>query len=264
MKKFIFSIFCLTLSACVLGSETDKPEVVFIGTLHQDTDQFTSNDLLTTLRCIAPDVILVERDKYMLAKNGWYLDNDKPELEEKAVRKYREESQFAMHPYDYEGRNRYKLKHQFRDRSKALQKDIDTLKAEGALSPLSLQKLAHLDSVTTAMLGLFNDPLRVINSEVASAIVKQRKSVIYDTFDFLIDEQPSLAKHKAHWQRVRNFWIARNDAMVENILTWANQYPGKIIVVLSGVSHKYYIKERLLQASSTLDYREYWQRKNCE
>ena len=42
-----------------------------------------------------------------------------------------------------------------------------------------------------------------------------------------------------------NFWDLRNNSMAINIIRTSYQHKGKKIVVLTGVQHKYYIKELL-------------------
>jgi hypothetical protein len=43
------------------------------------------------------------------------------------------------------------------------------------------------------------------------------------------------------------FWIARNEHMVGRIRRYAKQFPGKRIVILTGLFHKYYLSDRLAE-----------------
>ena len=41
------------------------------------------------------------------------------------------------------------------------------------------------------------------------------------------------------------FWNDRNDHMVNQILNYSKQFAGKKIIILTGLSHKYYLQDKL-------------------
>ena len=57
---------------------------------------------------------------------------------------------------------------------------------------------------------------------------------------------------------VRDEWHERNRIMADNIMKATKEYPGKRLVVLTGATHRYILRD-LLKEESSIDLKEYWE-----
>jgi pheromone shutdown protein TraB len=53
---------------------------------------------------------------------------------------------------------------------------------------------------------------------------------------------------KPYYEKNRIFWRDRNEKMANNIIEYIQEYPGKRVVVLTGLFHKHYLMDLLYQA----------------
>jgi len=53
------------------------------------------------------------------------------------------------------------------------------------------------------------------------------------------------------YKKETTFWIERNDFMVNQIISVAYKQKGKRIIVITGISHKYYLLDKLNRFSTT-------------
>ena len=251
-KKLINIVLSLILSANVMAQQKHTnndydTRLYLVGTMHQDFARFTTDDLVSIFRKIKPDVILVERDSSMLTKDNWYPKVISPELEQRAVTIYRKESDFIILPYEYEGRNAYKRKNEFKKNDTLLFTEIKQLKSKRKLSDDSLRWLKEVDLATELVASLLNESACVFNSDTALKVVKQRKNRMYNNISLIIKDNAELAEFESHWKRVIDFWHIRNKSMAENIIRHYKNYTGKKILVLNGFSHKYLLTHHLTE-----------------
>lgn len=64
----------------------------------------------------------------------------------------------------------------------------------------------------------------------------------------IVDSLAIATSLKPYFVKNRNFWRERNEKMANNIIEYIQEYPGKRIVVLTGLLHKYYLMDLLHQA----------------
>jgi hypothetical protein len=100
----------------------------------------------------------------------------------------------------------------------------------------------------------------VINSDPCDVAMESKQHYGNDGMFTIVTSVPTLRQFAEFATFKRDFWIARNDAMVANILHWVKALRPGTILVLCGFEHRYYLRNAL-RKRSPLDafmLREYW------
>ena len=111
------------------------------------------------------------------------------------------------------------------------------------------QALAHLT---------LNAAPEIINSETNDSLVTIKHSIWYDIFPHI------LAKYRGYeiliddCRYFRDQWYERNRSMADNIIKACKDYPGKLVVVITGCYHRYILRD-LLSKEESIDLKEYWE-----
>lgn len=99
--------------------------------------------------------------------------------------------------------------------------------------------------------------VQVIDNVNRNQLLRGRKRlmVVADrAFERLLKEHPEMKSLQDELHFVRHEWQHRNEAMADNIVAWARQYRSKRIVVVVGVEHRHFLRDR-----TGLALKEYWQ-----
>ena len=99
--------------------------------------------------------------------------------------------------------------------------------------------------------------LKELNSEMFMNLLEIQETIYLDKPIEIVETTDSLKKYSEFAHLQKNFWIKRNDAMIKNILYFANDY--KRIVIFTGNLHKYYLMNGLKQAAKgSIITKEFW------
>jgi hypothetical protein len=237
--------------------------VVVIGTIHKATQNFTEDDVVRVLKRVGPAAILFELDSSFLDADG-QLDLNGGSLEGKAVKRFQRMSPVVVLPYDIAGRNQIYRAFRYFEREKEFLALLNTLYREDGLAPeaklLYEQVLSDLrvrDALAQGRLELFNS----VNCDLA---VERKHERYTKNTKRIIELTPALARFAEYVEFYAEFWELRNRTMVRNILRHSKEFPGRVVVVLCGFEHRYYLTHHLKAAEATgIDLREFWEVATC-
>jgi hypothetical protein len=77
--------------------------------------------------------------------------------------------------------------------------------------------------------------------------VRKMIAISEPLFMSIVDSVAVAGSLKPYYDKKKNFWRERNEKMASNIIEYIQEYPGKRIVVLTGLFHKYYLMDLLFQ-----------------
>jgi hypothetical protein len=121
-------------------------------------------------------------------------------------------------------------------------------------------KIAHLMSYAgQAEDQLFmNSGPEIINSETHDSVIRIKHSLWHDIM-------PAIWKKYPGWETLvddscfeKQQWEDRNRIMVNNIVKAAKEYAGKRLVVVTGATHRYILRD-LLKNEPAVELKEYWE-----
>lgn len=106
MKKILLLMFIgLLFYSCT----SKKTELVLLGTVHQPIENFTPDSLYNILVKIQPDLILFEVDSSFFTEE-FEFNTTWESNENIAVVKYMKNFEVDVRPYEFTGRNEYRIK----------------------------------------------------------------------------------------------------------------------------------------------------------
>ena len=248
-------IFLLVAGLCFAwpSYSQKQTELILLGTVHQAVENFTPDSLYNILVSIDPDLILFEVDSSFFTekfrfKRTW--DSN----EHIATVNYMNTYDVAVRPYDFTGRNSYRIKIGSRPTDGKALALLDSLYTNKALS-LPEQKIYKeflevsdlLDSFAYLGTKSFNNATTDSIAEVRQQYHYKKLLKIMDNTPifhstYLIKEDGDSISYALGYKRAGEFWNLRNQTMAKHILHFVDEYKGKKIVVLNGYYHRYYLK----------------------
>lgn len=235
-------------------NNTAPAEIIIIGTIHTGNKKFNHKALFKAINKLKPDMILREQDKPYKPVFGLSLVRffkiGKPSIEQLSVQKYAQRNKNCqIVPYDTLIPNRRGY----------VKKWIG----------INNRFFAQLDkaSMSVADSMLYRD-FRKINKDYYTAVVRSTLAEINhaDVMDrthhlYNIEKKQVLHLGKLYikdtatvqdFEKTVIFWEKRNNYMAEQVIKIARENPGKKILVLCGLNHKYYLTQRLTEAQIAL------------
>jgi len=229
-----------------------RTELVLLGTVHQSVQNFTPDSLYNILLKINPDLILFEVDSSFFTKEFRFKKTWESN-ENIATVKYMNNFDVDVRPYEFTGRNEYRIKIGSRPTDGIALELLDSLYRNnqlGALNASIYQKFLEAnDSLSSfAYLGA-----RAFNNSKADKIAQHRQEFQYKELMKIINENPIFSNtfyvkndndsisYAEGYKRAAEFWDLRNSTMSKNILHFVEEYKGGRIVVLNGYYHRYYL-----------------------
>lgn len=252
--RYVFAIMFLFVQTTVSFAQTNQPvtEVIIIGTIHSGNDSFNHKTLYQQLVRLQPDIILEEYDKPYKRVFGLqpatFLKIAKPPIEQLALQKYsRKYKQVNILPYDTAFLSR-------RQYVKNLTKTTEAI-----YNGLNMAVMSDDDSLQFAEYATRHNDFYTF-LETAS-LYRINQPDVSNNIEHLADMQlqvllPLAKKYIADSTLVNNyaadllFWNNRNDYMAQQIKHYIQLYPGRKLVVLTGLKHKYFLQKKLLTATN--------------
>lgn len=257
MRLFIAAVVCLFSFRSASAQEQQLPaEVIIIGTIHYGNKTFNHRTLYRLLQQLQPQVLLDEHSKEYKPVFGLqaasFLKIAKVSIEQLAMQKfYRKNKQVVIRPFDtaFASRIRY-----IKQAAKAEQTFFNLLNVAAMSAEDSLLYEHYANHRNGYHHFLKNASLSAINQP--DVIDKAR-------VQYRMEEEVILPIGKKYIadSAVVNaftddlfFWQQRNLYMVKQIKSYIRRYPGKRIVVLTGLNHKYFLIDQL-RKEETLSFR---------
>lgn len=254
IASFVFITF--------VNSNADTTEVIIIGTTHNETENFNPDSLYNIFTKIQPYVILMESDSTYMTSDFQLKENIKDIANEtKAVTKYLETNNALLRPYDIANRDNYLNNLRRRRTERSFFEELTELYESGRMSSNVSELISGLmNSMNYAEYLSYNTPFE-INRPENDTLIKEINYYDFQAFHQIIDETPELSEYEEYWQDHTNFWVMRNNAMIDNIIQYTKEFNGKRLIVLCGFSHKPYLKNGLkdLEDNGHITIKEYWE-----
>lgn len=249
MRKLLSFIFiCLLFYNC----KSNKTELVLLGTVHQPIENFTPDSLYNILVNIKPDLILFEVDSSFFTKE---FEFKKPwnSNENIATVKYMNNFEVDVRPYEFTGRNEYRLKIGSRPTDGMALQLLDSLYKNNRLDVFNKKIYQKFLKVNDSLNSFAYLGARAFNNSKADKVAQIRQQYQYKDLLKIINEYQVFSKtyfvkndsdsisYAEGYKRASEFWDLRNQTMSNNILHFVNLYNGCRIVVLNGYYHRYYL-----------------------
>lgn len=264
--RTIYSYLLVLLISPVLAHpltvlQSDTTTIVIVGTVHSATKYYDVQTLCRIVDRVKPDLVLVELDSSFFTPSM----SLKPEfinisLENKAVSISLETRPVPVRPYDIEGRNRIYQEHNYFNLQREFGSALNVAERDNLLDTKAaflLDAITRFDDIGS---GFGSERPEVINSAACDVAMESKQYYAGEGMVQIVVSAPSLSQFEDFCKFRRDFWIKRNDAMVDNILSWTKQLRGKTVLVLCGYEHRYYLRKSLKKrgASDAIILKDYW------
>lgn len=247
-KTIIILITCLIFQSC----NNKKTELILLGTVHQPVENFTPDSLYNILFKIDPDLILFEVDSSFFTKEFKFKKTWESN-ENIATVKYMNNFDVDVRPYEFTGRNEYRIKIGSRPTDGKAYKLLDSLYKNNLLSSLNQKTYQEFLEINDSLNSFAYLGAKSFNNLKADSIAQIRQQYqyikllkiinghsIFSNIYFIKSDGDSIS-YAEGYKRAGEFWNLRNQTMAKNILHFVNEYNGKRIVVLNGYYHRYYL-----------------------
>jgi len=262
LRRILYLLLVLTIDAVAYAQQPSEARLHIIGVVHFENQVRNADSLVTILKTINPDLILVETDTisgyfgkgYQLRKPAWWyklaaklrlVRKMAPEM--KAMYKYKSiEPSIQLLPFDMAIPNRNIYLKTSNKAEYELLMDINGINRKGQI-PESLQE-EHRTFIrhNNWLYDIRHFGYQHINRPLVTDSIRQLMDFEFRYFSSLFDSIPQLRKHQQQYLQERQFWDRRNQQMAENILSLVESTGSKRVVVLTGLLHKYYLEDLLL------------------
>jgi len=271
MKKII-SILLILIT--ILSCNTEKTtEIIVIGALHKPAPNFNSDILFDILEDVKPDLILRELDSSSFTANFKY--KKKPNSNEgMASEKYTQKYPIVqLRPYEFEGRNEYRISIGSRPTDGFTTKLLDSLNRANLLSASEAKIHNKYNALLEPLIVLASKSPENFNNPITDSICAERQYYQYKMLTKITNKRDEFKTHfhtkpngekisyKDGFQLAGDFWDLRNQTMAKNIMRITKENKGKRIVVLCGFMHRYYILSQLknLTRNKNIILKEYYE-----
>ncbi len=246
--------------------DCNKTQVVIIGTIHKfhyESPKYTPEVLKGIILDLKPDVILNElplsqvdpngrplHREYLRHPEGWAADTVAQQLGIKQIPFDRPDRQENFRKTKYFERQR---------KANELRKQCGKCLLQNEPNSLNV-KIAQLQGYAgQAEASLFrNAEPEVINSEAHDSIIRIKKSLWYEIVPEILQKYPECKELIESDHFFQDQWNIRNQIMADNIVKVTKGHPGKRLVVITGATHRYILRD-MLKSEEQIDLKEYWE-----
>jgi hypothetical protein len=265
MRVLATLFFVLMLQQSVaqeVDTAAQKPgKVILIGVVHMTTDRICADSLLSILKQLEADVVLIEYDSLSASFSAtnqlaeppaWYKEKRKQQFfrslppEIRAVYLYQNvRKDVIVLPFDrfMPDRNAYIKAYNRFDQD--LHSTVRKTAENTVFSPYRRGVHERLVRLGNTFSSVYQMGYYGINQQVVTDSIRVMVQVEREHYPALMDSLASLRSFKEGYFASARDWTDRNTVMANNILRFTAGYPGKTIVVLTGLFHKYYLQDLL-------------------
>jgi len=233
-----------------------QTELVLLGTVHQPIEQFNSDSLYNILVKINPDLILFEVDSSFFTEEFTFKSTWESN-ENIATVKYMNQFDVDVRPYEFTGRNEYRIKVGSRPTDSRAVGLLDSLYRNNMLAPQEQKIYAEFIELTDTLNSFAYLGAKAFNNAITDSISRIRQHYQYDKLLQIMRNNPPFSttyltkidgdsiSYAKGYEQASKFWDLRNQTMAKHILYFVDLYKGKRIVVLNGYYHRYYLSQLL-------------------
>lgn len=234
--------------------------VVIIGTCHEETTQYTKNDLVAIIEKIKPDILFEELPE------DWIIDRELREkkitgVESNAIKDYIDKyPKCRIILYDIENRNKIYREMKADENERAFNDALELLYKNERLSLEDTLLYEKLNEVITIRDNyLCNEYPRVINSETSDRVIEYKDKLIYEYYKKIVVSYQELIQYKEFIEFQEEFWNKRNETMAWNIVkTLKKEKAGVKSIILCGFEHRSILKKIFKKYAEEVTIKEYW------
>ena len=247
-------------------SQTSKAQVVIIGTIHDKhykNPKYSPDVLKRIILSLKPDAILNELPLSQVEPNGRPIFRDPNKHPEGwAADAVATELGIKQIPFDRPDREKFRQKSHYyqRKRLSGQQRDecLEWIKKDNPQAiELKISTLQH-DAWQAQEYIRLNARPEFINSDGFDSIVRVKDSIWEEILPVFLDKKPRCKKGMKNYHFLVNEWQERNRIMANNIIKAAKEHPGKRLVVVTGATHRYILRD-LLKDEKSIELKEYWE-----
>jgi hypothetical protein len=270
-KTLLILIALITILSCKSEKTT---EIIVIGTLHKPEPNFNSEILFNILEDVQPDFILEELDSSFFTSDFKHINvstSNEGMASEMYIQKY---PTVKLRPYEFEGRNEYRINIGSRPTDGFTTKLIDSLHKVDLLSDKEAEIYNKYKALLEPLIVLASKSPENFNNPITDSICAERQYYQYKMLTKITNNRNEFAirfhtkpngekiSYRDGFQLAGDFWDLRNKTMAKNIMQIAKQNQGKKIVVLCGFMHRYYILSELknLTKDKNIILKEYYEK----
>ena len=240
---------CLLLATIQSFAQTTPSRLKIMGTLHTGNNHFNEKQLIDAINAYNPDVVLWEYSEGY--KPVWGLGIAmglgiaNPEIEQKALQKIlRKQKDLVVLGFDTSFERKQFINKRI---STSIEVESQLLLAfqQGKMNEAEARNYRRAVIVDSAYFEFVQDTtLERINKKDIVDVSRQRhideKNILLPLAKAYIDSSTASA-----FEEIVQFWEVRNTYMCQKIKEYHRSYPGKRILVLTGLDHKYYLTDCL-------------------
>ena len=261
-RRFLHLIF---LGLLFIGCTSKKTELILLGTVHQPVQNFTPDSLYNILVRIKPDLILFEVDSSFFTKEFEFKKTWESN-ENIATVKYMSNFDVDVRPYEFTGRNEYRIKIGSRPTDSKASKLLDSLYHNNLLDSLSENTYANFIKVNDTLSKFAYLGASSFNNLKTDSVAQIRQEFQYRKLLGIMADYPIFSNtyylknvddsisYFEGFKKASEFWDLRNQTMAKNILHFVKAYQGKRIVVLNGYFHRYYLNSLIKPKEDELNF----------
>jgi len=213
-------------------------EVIIISTVHQPTARFNDDSLIQILDSLRPDIILLEFDPSFFDSSGNLIKKYRiVSMESCAATRYADRNAVLLRPFDIEDRNKFYRSHDYFRWEGAMNRAVDSLWRQQALSPSAMRAYDTLSQLARIRDQLLEASPSEINTSRVDSLMMEKERLGIRELRRIVETTPALERYRAFAATADSFWTARNTAMIQNIDRIAKDNPGKKIVAFCGLEH---------------------------
>ena len=248
------------------GHNAKKTQIIIIGTIHSahyENPDYSPAKLKEIMLSLEPDVILNELPLSRVDPNGRPLFRNRQKNPEGwAADTVAQQLGIKQIPFDRPDRQENFRKTKYFEKQKKaneLGKKCGECLLQNEPNSINV-KITQLQGYAGCAEGtLFrNAGPKVINSEAHDSIIRIKQSLRYEIIPEILQKYPECKELFQFDHFFRDQWNIRNNIMVDNIIRAAKEYPGKRLVVITGATHRYILRD-LLKDNPNIELKEYWE-----
>ena len=184
-KTIIILITCLIFQSC----NNKKTELILLGTVHQPVENFTPDSLYNILFKIDPDLILFEVDSSFFTKEFKFKKTWESN-ENIATVKYMNNFDVDVRPYEFTGRNEYRIKIGSRPTDGKALRLIDSLYNNNRLDSLDQKIYEEFINLSDSLNSFAYLGAKAFNNVETDGIAKIRQKYHYKKLLKIINQYP--------------------------------------------------------------------------
>jgi hypothetical protein len=250
----------------------EKTQVVIVGTIHSshlENPNYTPDMLKEIISSLKPDVILNELPLNQVESDGrplkGFRKKDNPSGPECwAADTVATQLGIKQIPFDISNRYQFLMETKYFEIQERVDKlyeewceDLEENGSDSDTLATNIMRLWSNCYQSEAFL-FYNSGPKLINSDAHDSIIRNKTLIWYEVMPIILEKYPSYKSLLEDYKSQKSSWLERNKIMADNIVNAAKQYSGKRVVVVTGATHRYILRD-LLEKQNFIDLKEYWE-----